>query len=394
MVLANHPFPPDIRVEKEAQVLAAAGHTVLLVCRQEPGQLAEEVVGDVTAIRHRVHPGSPLRRRLDSLLSLLALDSPSWRGAIERLVTDHGAQAIHCHDLPFARSALKAGRRTGVPVVLDFHENYPAALSLWQRRRIDRLLFSSARAARLERSVITMADRVVVVVDEARNRLIGLGADPERVVVFGNAEPADLAPDSPPHLPDTMHMVYVGGIAVHRGLETVVNAMPAILAERPDARLTIVGDGATLGALKDLAKRHRLDDSVIFTGRLPKDAAMRHVEDAAIGLVPHLRSPHTEATVPHKLFQYMAFGRPVLVSDCAPLARIVRETGAGDVFTAGDSASFAKAALSLAADSERMRQASENGRRAARTTWSMESDAQGLLALYEELADTASTSLR
>jgi len=382
MVLANQPFPPDIRVEKEADVLAGAGHEVLLSCRREHGQVAEETVGNVRAIRHKVHPGSPLRRRLDSFLFLLTLDSPSWRGAIERLVTEHGAQALHCHDLPYARSVLKAGRRTGVPVVLDFHENYPAALRLWRRRWIDRVLFSGARASRFERQVVREADRVVVVVEEAKDRLVRLGADPARVVVFGNAEPAALVLADAPTLPDRLHLVYVGGIAPHRGLETAVEAMPSILGKRPDAHLTIVGDGVSLGELEALVRRLGLSDAVTFTGRLPKDEAMRYVEQATIGLVPHLKSPHTEATVPHKLFQYMAYGRPVLVSDCAPLARIVRETGAGAVFTAGDAGSFAETALALGSDHARLSETSRAGRNAAATTWSMESDSADLLGLY------------
>ncbi|MCK8114588.1 glycosyltransferase family 4 protein [Anaerosoma tenue] len=385
MVLANQPFPPDIRVEKEADVLAGAGHEVLLLCRRGHGQVAEESVGNVRAIRHRVYPGSPLRRRLDSLLFLLTLDSPSWRGAIERLVTEHGAQALHCHDLPYARSTLKAGRKTGVPVVLDFHENYPAALRLWRRRWIDRVLFSGARASRFERQVVREADRVVVVVEEAKDRLVRLGADPARVVVFGNAEPAALVSADAPALPDRLHLVYVGGIAPHRGLETAVEAMPSILGKRPDAHLTIVGDGVSLEELEALARRLGLNDAVTFTGRLPKDEAMRYVEQATIGLVPHLKSPHTEATVPHKLFQYMAYGRPVLVSDCAPLARIVRETGAGAVFTAGDAGSFAETALALGSDPARLRETSRAGRSAAATTWSMESDSADLLELYNAL---------
>jgi glycosyltransferase involved in cell wall biosynthesis len=110
---------------------------------------------------------------------------------------------------------------------------------------------------------------VVVVVDEAKDRLVRLGADPARVVVFGNAEPASLVSPSAPALPAHLHMVYVGGIAPHRGLETAIEAMPAVLAERPDAQLTIVGDGIGLDGLKTLASRLGLQGAVTFTGRLP-----------------------------------------------------------------------------------------------------------------------------
>src|SRR5690606_10738885 len=148
--------------------------------------------------------------------------SPSWRHAMESLVTTHGVEALHLHDLPYAPSLLAAARAAGVPCVLDLHENYPAAIALWGRRRLSRMWFSPARAASLERRMVREVDRVVVVVDEARDRIIELGADPERVVVFGNTEPRSMVPSEPLALDFSkgLRVVYVGGIAPHRGLDT------------------------------------------------------------------------------------------------------------------------------------------------------------------------------
>lgn len=393
MVLANHPYPPDIRVDKEAGVLAAGGGEVLLLCRGDAAQPAEETVGDIHVVRHRVHPRNTLLRKLDSLLYMLTLDSPSWRRGMRDLVRVHGAQALHLHDLPYARSVIRAARAEGVPVVLDFHENYPAAIALWGRRARARLSLSSARAARLERWAIKHADRIVVVVDEAKARIVGLGADPERVVVFGNTESVDLVPAEPLPLGagDGLRLVYVGGVAAHRGLDTAVDAMPAILERDPKARLTIVGDGATLGELKAQVARLGLGDAVRFTGWVSKDEAMHAIEDADLALVPHHRSPHTDATIPHKLFQYMALGRPVLVSDCAPLARVVRSTGAGAVFRSGDAADLATQALALA-DPARSAAAAKAGRRAVVERWNLETEAPALIGLYAGLAAQRSRS--
>jgi len=386
MLLANRTFPPDIRVEKEADVLSAAGHESWVLCIGTTSQPAEEVVGNVTALRHRVHPTRPWSRRFDSLMFLLTLDSPSWRRAIESMVRDKGAQAIHVHDLPYIRTAVNAGRTMGVPVVLDMHENYPAAFRLWRRRLIDRLFFPASRAERLEKWALGAADHIIVVVSEARERLIGLGADPERIVVFGNSEPRALAGDQPlPINTDELHLVYVGGVDQHRGLHVAVAAMPAILASHPAARLTIVGDGHSLSELKTQATALGLGESVAFTGWLSKSEAMSYVESATVALIPHERSAHTDSTVPHKLFQYMALARPILVSDCAPLARIVRETGCGDVFTSGDADEFAEKALSLA-DPERARSMGIAGREAFLDRYNLEVDSAVLLDLYAGLA--------
>lgn len=391
MALPNHPFPPDIRVSKEAQALAPFGHECLLLCRREAGQADVEQVAGVTAVRLRVHPGSALLRRLDSLRFLLTLDSPAWRRGMVALVREHGARAIHIHDLEYAWSGVKAATSTGVPLVVDLHENYPVALSLYKRRWIDRALFSPKRAARLERRVLARADRIVVVVDEAKQRLVSLGGDPEKIVVFGNAEPRALAEPEPPALDFSAgpRIVYVGGIAAHRGLDTAIRAMVPLLAAEPRARLTIVGDGDALEGLERLAHDLGVDGAMTFTGRLGFDAAMEHIREATIALVPHHRSAHTDATVPHKLFQYMALGRPVLVSDCVPLERIVTETGAGLVFASGDADELAARARQMA-DPVRARAMGAAGRAAALGAWNLESEAAALGDLYGGLEASAS----
>ncbi len=387
MVLAPHPFPPDIRVEKEAGVLTSAGHEVIVLCAGKEGLPVTEPAGDVTVIRHRVYGHSWLRRKTDSARFLATLKSSSWREVIESLVRVHGCEAIHVHDLPYTATAMEAARATGVPLVVDLHENWPAALALYRRRLIDRLFFPPWRAAGMEKRIVAQADRVIVVVDEARDRVVGLGAPADRVTVFGNLEPRALAEPDPPPLFEGPgpRLIYVGGVARHRGIETAVAAMPSALAACPDAVLTVVGDGDYLPDLREQVAELGLGDSVRLLGRLPFTEAMEEVRRSDIGLVPHHRSPHTDATVPHKLFQYMALGRPVIVSDCAPLARIVTETGAGGVFTDPNPGILASRIIELS-DLDRAREAGRRGREAVlHGRWNLESDAPALLAIYKGL---------
>lgn len=389
MVLPNVPYPPDIRVDKEAYVLAGAGHEVFLLCRARTSEAGEETLGDVRVRRHSVHPGSPLRRKADSFISLVTLDSPSWRSGMIDFIRQNGLDALHLHDLPFSTTALSAARECGIPCVIDLHENYPAALRLWKRRLIDRIMFSPRRAERLEREVIGEADRVVVVVDEAKERLAGLGCDPGKVTVFGNSEPLSLLDSATPLPPyrGTLHLVYVGGVAAHRGLDTAVEAMPRVVEGLPGSTLTIVGDGPSLESLHVLAKRLGVERSVSLLGRLPFDEAMQHIRASNVALIPHHRSPHTDATIPHKLFQYMALGRPVIVSDCAPLRRIVENTGAGLVFTAGDASSLAARAIQLA-DQDALETAGAAGQEAVANRWNLETEGQALVKLYDSLRDS------
>lgn len=75
-----------------------------------------------------------------------------------------------------------------------------------------------------------------------------------------------------------------------------------------------------------------MQKKVVFVRWQPFNAVATYIDISSICLVPHHKNPHTDSTIPYKLFQYMLMKKPVIVSNCRPLERIVNETGAGLVF--------------------------------------------------------------
>src|SRR5262249_11473085 len=152
--------------------------------------------------------------------------------------------------------------------------------------------------------------------------------DPARVSVVANYDVLDETPPSPPP-GKGLELLYVGVLNDHRGLDTTIDALPAILARVPEARLTIVGDGPERPALAARARTRSVSEHVAFSGWKPQTALKAAIQSAHIGLVPHEKNPLTDATIPNKLFSYMNAERAVLVSSCAPLERIVLDARAG-----------------------------------------------------------------
>jgi len=110
-----------------------------------------------------------------------------------------------------------------------------------------------------------------------------------------------------------------------------------------------------------------------------------YVMGSKVCLVPHNASEHTHTTIPHKLFQYMICGKPVLVSDCRPLARVVRRSGSGRIFTADDSDSFAEELVWMYHHENQVEQMGQNGRIAALGEFSWQHDARRLVGMYKDL---------
>jgi len=387
MVLRSF-FPPDIRVLKEATALRRDGHAVFLLALGRDGEPRRERIGPILV--DRVPEPAPFRRRLDWLRFHSRFRSGWWAHRLARFIARFRIQALHIHDLPLLGTALAVAPH--LPVVADLHEHYPAAVELWSagsRNPLEWFTEDRRRWERYERRTLSRAAHVIVVVEEAQRRIVAqCGVPAERVTVVGNTEDAAafVASGAPVPPAPGFRLLYVGGVRPHRGLDTAVRAL-AWLDHLPDVRLVVVGsrdDDAR--ALEALARRLGVGGRFEVLGWQPLEAIPDLIRTAMVGLVPHHRNDHTDATIPHKLFQYMLMERPVLVSDCTPLRRIVEETDAGCVFRAGDPQDFARQVERMHADATAREGWGRHGHRAAQGRYGWSRDAARLLALYTGLA--------
>ncbi|HJP71898.1 MAG TPA: glycosyltransferase [Candidatus Limnocylindria bacterium] len=88
-------------------------------------------------------------------------------------------------------------------------------------------------------------------------------------------------------------------------------------------------------------------------------------------VIPRPRGAYNDLALPIKLFDYLSYGRPLLVTDCLEQARVVREADAGIVSTAGPEALAAAIGRLVSAPSAELDAWSANAHAAARAaSWS------------------------
>jgi glycosyltransferase involved in cell wall biosynthesis len=135
-----------------------------------------------------------------------------------------------------------------------------------------------------------------------------------------------------------VNLVYtgtLGGVTVHedRGL---IEALRRLVRQDPDTarRLRLVVAGRLLGEEASLLRAPDLAPVVELAGALPRPAAiaLQRRADALLLVSSHLRSHATG-----KLFEYLTADRPILaLAGENEAARIVRETGTGEVVAPED----------------------------------------------------------
>jgi glycosyltransferase involved in cell wall biosynthesis len=387
-------YPWDVRVEKIASTLTTQGWDLDLVCRNDARRARRERAGRLHIQRLPCAPRAlgPLNRALNFPYFF----NPVWLHAIIRACRRARPDVIMVRDLPLALTGLLVGWAHGIPTVLDLAENYPGMLRdirRYGRFRLSNLLVRSPSvAAAIERRAVRLASHVIVVVDEAKTRLARLGVAPSRISVVSNTPPrsradAQTRPPRPPDLPEgDPVLLYLGNLDPGRGLDTVIEAMPAVLALAPRARLVIVGSGSQLDGLRARAAHLALGQSVVFTGRLAHTLAQSYVPHADICLVPHDATESNNATISNKLFDYMAAGKPVLASDCPPTARILSAVGCGLVFPARSPSALA-AALPQLLDPDHRQRLGDRGLEAVRSRYHWERDADILVRTLAGVAE-------
>jgi glycosyltransferase involved in cell wall biosynthesis len=216
------------------------------------------------------------------------------------------------------------------------------------------------------------------------------GPDRPARVLVRNLVPrheAEAMPRAAPEAAGPLRLVALGAMGRARGWPVALAAL-ARTADRT-IRLEVIGP-FTDGSAADFAAataRLGLAGRVTATGPLPRPEALARAAEAHAALV--LFAPglaNHEAALPHKLFEAMAIGLPVVAAEtCRPAAVLVRRTGCGLVVDSADPAAVAAAFETLAADPALRARMGAAGRRAVVADYAWEEDAAQLTALHRRL---------
>ncbi len=258
---------------------------------------------------------------------------------------------LHAHDVHHVGTAARSVVRRraqgrSAQWIYDAHE-YVSGLSLSPPRS------ARVRAAwvDLESEYIHRADAVITVTEPLAEQLRVQYSLPETPTVVMNSPllTEDEHVDGEDvrtlcGLPrETPLVVYSGGVTSARGVQTVVDALPALPGVHlavvcvPHSRTTRVRD------LRERAVSCGVADRLHLLEPVPPARVSSFLRTADIGVAPFLHFGSHEFALPNKLFEYLRAGLPLVVSDCRAVAQFVNETGVGAVFAAEDPASCAEA---------------------------------------------------
>ncbi len=286
---------------------------------------------------------------------------------------------LWANDLDSLLPNVGIARLRNIPLVYDTHEYFTGMAELAHRpfeRKVWRLL---------ERMLFRYPHTVLTVNESVARQYEVEYARPLQVI-YNFPRRADRRRYHPPRLVPPIRILYQGALHVGRGLELMIEALQYL---SPEYHLDVVGKGPLEERMKVLARRRGVAERVTFHGHIPFSQLPVYTAQAHVGL--SIESPafaNSAMSLPNKLLDYLNQGMPVVVSNLAEHARLVRRWGVGTIMKTYTADALVEAVREITSSETSYRRFARNAFEAVDTALSWEHQEPRLLKIIADALES------
>lgn len=260
----------------------------------------------------------------------------SWVGPsvrfLKKYLKEHPVDVIVTTGPPHSMHliGLKLSRATGVPWVADFRDPW-TKMFYFKHLQLSKWAFRKHR--KLEREVLDGATRVIAVSPFVQKEFQDMTGTPVELITNG-FDPEDF--EQPLERDGYFNITHTGLFAADGNPDTLWEVLAEKCAEDMEFRdaLRIRLSGKTDIQIIESVRKAGLGAHLVDLGYREHQIAVREQMNASMLILPLRKEPEYRATLPGKLFEYLAALRPVLgigQKDGA-MAAVLSETRAGEVY--------------------------------------------------------------
>jgi len=380
VMLLSNAFRPDPRVLKEARSLAQAGYDLTVVAWDREGTFApQETVDGFTVLRVQ-----NVRSRYGAGARQLGRLPVFWRRAWA-ILNEIQPELVHCHDfdtLPPGWLWAKLHRRR---VIYDAHEYYTELQRPRLRGLLGKVLLPAISIA--EHMLSRTADAIVTVDERIARRYHN-----RRIAIIGHFPPVDFishpAQSGKPGAGECV-LVYAGRFSTDRGMLVIGAALQRLAKRGLRPRLRLLGIWTNPAEEQAfLQSISGLEGQVNTVGWVPFEQIAESLSSADIALAVLQPIPRYVAALPVKLFEYMACGLPVVISDFPAVRQVVAGSDCGILVDPADVEAVSQAIEALITAPDLAQRLGQNGRAAFDTRYNWQVLEPILFRVYADLLGT------
>lgn len=369
--LSSAHAPNDTRIfHKQCASLAKAGYQVSFVVKAKDAQsVGCTTQKGVQVIQVPVDSSSRLKRMLFGAK------------AVYQKALEVDADIYEFHDpelLPYGLKLAKKGKK----VIFDSHEDYPTQImeKEWIPTLLRRMISSAYRS--YETHVVKQLDAVLFPC--TKNGINIFENRAKQVVILSNAVMLEemTPPQQEAQKPgDTI--CCTGSLTYQRGITHLIRA-----AHQAGVKLILAGRYSSEEYRRELEAMPEYS-CVEYLGYIGRQELAQVYARSSIGMSTILNVGQYASldNFPTKVYEYMAAGLPVIVSDYPFMRRSVQQDDFGIAVDPADVQAVAQAIGAILSDPQRAQQMGENGRQAVLQKYNWDIELKKLLELYDSLSE-------
>jgi len=276
---------------------------------------------------------------------------------IEKIIKEKKIDAIVLYSVPTnGLQALWLASKYDIPIVfrsLDIiHKFVPRMLS--------------GITKDLESTIYKYVDKVLTLTPKLSDYVVSLGADKDNMEVLPmtvDTQLFNLDVDGSwvrkmlGYSDKDKIILFIGTLYKFSGLERYLSAFDMVLGNVHNAQLLIVGDGEQKRELESYIKALHLHDYVRMVGFQPYINMPAYINASDICILPFEENEITKDIFPGKIAQYLACGKPVIMTPLKGVKSMIDGESQGVVY----SKYFGSDTTKLLLDNDRIKQLGKNG---------------------------------
>jgi len=359
-----------------AKALARNGHEVYVITLDFPGAPSYEEVNGVKVYRTATELGHP------NFITWALLFNHFMEKRVADISQNVEFDLVHVHDWLTAPAGISFKHSMKKPMVLTVHSTEFGRSTLHTP--------DSYTIDGIEWWATYEANKVIVTSNFMRRELCDHFRLPwEKVEIIPNAidltkydvsvERWSVRERYGVHSHEKL-VLCVGRLVPQKGVEYLIQAIPAIIRRHPEVRFVIVGEGWQRDHLENLAQSTGYRWKVLFTGFLPDTDLTALTMSADILVIPSVYEPFGIVAL-----EGMAAGVPVVASQVGGLAEVIEHDRTGVLVYSRNPESIAWGVDRVLSDPSYSRWLTQNAREMLQKTYSWEAIAIKTIKVYEEV---------
>ena len=371
----------DVRVMRAATALTDAGFAVTVVDIESEYKQQTENIHYICVKHVKVSSSFIVTRfRRWTVLKALLL---FIHGTFRLLQTP--ADIYHAHDVTALPACYIAARLRRKPLILETHElplsELDGAHRRWLRILLTPLLSHMISCCAGGIGASPFYSEVLRTQYHVPNIILTRNVSRYQTVVKSDRLRQRLGLS-----PEVRIALYQGSLQPDRTLDTLVRAARFL---EPNIVIVIMGKniGSTQAELEALIDRDGVADRVKIIPPVPYEELLDWAASADIGLIvysPHC-SQNMKLCLPNKLFEFLMVGLPVLASQLAAVAEVIRTYHVGRILSSAAPTEIGAAISTMLADTDTLALMRSNALKVAQEEFHWEKERQQLIGLYHEI---------